>query len=140
MEKITLSGENFTLRLSFEVAREDFALPVNTSLLVSLIGEDFSAETALDVDIKALSAFSYELCRLYETLSGHAEISEPYGAKSHLAFEGDGMGHIKVSGRLHSQKYIGNAFSLEFENHIDQTELRGFCVCLRKMCSAVLNL
>ncbi|MCD8002592.1 MAG: hypothetical protein LUG88_01510 [Clostridia bacterium] len=45
------------------------------------------------------------------------------------------MGHIKVSGRLHSQKYIGKAFSLEFENHIDQTELREFCVSLRKMCS-----
>ncbi|MCD8002591.1 MAG: hypothetical protein LUG88_01505 [Clostridia bacterium] len=41
MEEITLSGENFTLRVSFEVTREDIALPVNTSLFYPLSAKTF---------------------------------------------------------------------------------------------------
>ena len=63
-----------------------------------------------------------ELQELKDTLTGKAELKEPYSWDPFLIFEGDGRGHIHISGSITSQNSDWLQ-ELNFENEIDQTFL-----------------
>ena len=114
---------------------EDITYPTNTIMGVNVYSDGFCASTSMDIDIRELAVFSEKLCQVYDTLSGEARIEEPYGLHMYLQFIGDGKGHISVKGLLHGGNRVGNEHTLEFENSIDQTELRAFCFALRDACN-----
>ena len=121
---------HFTLRLLTDVHEEDLGYPVNTTLNVSVMSDGFSACASMDVSARGLAVFAQQLHEIYGSLSGTARIEEPYGQHMYLAFEGDGRGHVSVKGRLCSANQNGAVQTLEFQNCIDQTELKSFCAAL----------
>jgi len=121
-----LNSENFCLHIKLKVFEEDIRLPANTSMEAAVQSDGFSATAAMDIDIRELAKFAADLSRIYETLSGEARIEEPYGRHLYLSFTGDGRGHIAVKGYLEKGSRAGHIQSLEFENEIDQTYLKGF--------------
>ena len=101
-----LEGENFKLSLTFQVFESDIAYQINTIISVFVLSAGFSAYTSMDVDIKKISEFCNELNKLYSTLKGSTKILEPFGKQS-ICFSGDGLGHIHISGTLHSNSADG---------------------------------
>ena len=130
-----LLTENLELKLSPDFYIEDITYPTNTIMGVNVYSDGFCASTSMDIDLRELAVFSEKLCQVYDTLSGEARIEEPYGLHMYLQFIGDGKGHISVKGLLHGGNRAGNEHTLEFENSIDQTELRAFCFALRDACN-----
>ena len=116
-----LESESFSLSLGFEVFESDISYPSNTILTVSVSSAGFSASTTMDIDIKDIPTFYYELQKVYDSLKGEARIQEPYGDQQYILFSGDKKGHILVSGTLNSNGENGFWQELKFENCIDQT-------------------
>ena len=116
-----LESESFSLSLDFEVFESDISYPSNTVLTVSVSSAGFSASTKMDIDIKDIPTFYYELQKVYDSLKGEAKIQEPYGNQQYILFSGDKKGHILVSGTLNSNGENGFWQELKFENCIDQT-------------------
>lgn len=121
-----LETDNFVLKINPRVFEEDIHLPNNAIMEVEVYSDGFSATTSMSIDVKELASFAYDLTEIYKTLSGEAKIEEPYGVHMCLTFSGDGRGHIAVKGFLHKGNRSGNEHTLEFQNEIDQTCLRGF--------------
>ena len=67
-----------------------------------------------------LRRFGLEIERLYEELNGMAEL-RPMEPFLELTFQGDGRGHIKVSGTAYHRLGAGTCLKFEFE--LDQTQL-----------------
>ena len=116
-----LESESFSLSLGFDVFESDISYPFNTVLTVSVSSAGFSASTKMDIDIKDIPTFYYELQKVYDSLKGEAKIQEPYGNRQYILFSGDKKGHILVSGVLNSNGAEGFWQELKFENCIDQT-------------------
>lgn len=123
---IILESENFCLSLDFQVFESDISYPSNTILSVSVTSAGFSASTTMDIDVKDMPDFCNKLQKLYDLLKGEAKIQEPYGNQQHIAFLGDGKGHILISGELNSNGTNGFWQELKFENCIDQTYMPQF--------------
>ena len=85
----------------------------------------------MDIDIKQFKVFVSEIEKLYNTLKGSAEITEPYG-KQHIKFSAGRTGHIYVAGILSSNGADEHFQSLEFENSFDQTYLKSFVFSLKE--------
>lgn len=115
-------------------------LPVNTSLRVMVESDNYRAVATMDIGIKQLVVFSEKLKNIYETLTGEAQIKEPYGKHMYIAFIGNGKGHITVKGFLQNESNKGCQQTLEFENDIDQTDLKGFYMELLHMCKKYTEL
>ena len=120
-----LESENFRLSLDFQIFEEDIPHPVNTTLSIHVSSAGFSASTTMDIDIKDIPIFCKNLKNIYASLTGTAKIQEPFG-KQHILFAGDKLGHIAMSGHLHSNGICGFWQELKFENAIDQTFLPPF--------------
>ncbi len=138
MEYIINTG-NFYLNIKPKVFEEDVSLPVNTIMEVTVQSDGFSAQAAMDIDIKELARFAVDLNNIYETLAGEARIEEPYGMHMYLSFIGNGRGHIAVKGYLYKNSGIGNGQTLEFENDIDQTYLKKFSSDLFNACKKYIK-
>jgi hypothetical protein len=67
-----------------------------------------------------LNRFGLEIERLYEELRGTAEL-RPIEPFLEMTFEGDGRGHILVSGTACNR--LGSETRLVFEFELDQTQL-----------------
>ncbi len=118
-----LNYENFVLKVKPEIFEDDMYLPVNTIMEVMVQSADFSAFVTMDIAIKDLVQFAFDLTQIYKTLSGEARIEEPYGTHMFISFAGDGKGHVTVKGHLNDSR---NEHILEFQNAIDQTCLKKF--------------
>lgn len=125
-----LVTHHFTLRLHTDVHEKDLEYPINTTLNVSVMSDGFRACASMDVCAREMAAFAQQLHEIYRSLSGTARIEEAYGQHMYLAFEGDSRGHVAVKGRLCSANQNGAVQTLEFQNCIDQTELKLFCAAL----------
>lgn len=68
-----------------------------------------------------LQSFHVQLASLYRTLTGSARF-ETLEGQLELEATGDGLGHIKISGKARDQAGIGNQFI--FAMDIDQTQLQ----------------
>lgn len=134
-DTILLESESFSLSLDFQVFKSDISYPSNTVLTVSVLSAGFSASTIMDIDIKDIPTFCYQLQKVYDSLKGEAKIQEPYGNQQYILFSGDKKGHILVSGMLNSNGANGFWQELKFKNCIDQTFLPKFI----KELSAFLN-
>lgn len=134
----TLNSENFSLKIKLDIFEEEVLLPSNTTMEVAVESDGFCAGATMDIDIKELAKFAVDLARIYETLLGEARIEEPYGAHMYLSFAGNGRGHIGVKGCLQKGGHAGNFQSLEFENGIDQTDLKSFSHDLFHVCKKYL--
>ena len=128
--KHILKTDNFEISMDLEIFEGDISYPTNTIMRVAVQSGDFSARTSMDIDIKEFAQFVSNLVNIYETLSDEAIIEEPYGQKMYISFIGNGRGHISVKGYLYSSNN-GYEQRLEFENDIDQTDLRNFCYELK---------
>lgn len=125
----SLYAEDFILKISVKVFEGDLTLPVNTTMKAEIQGEYFAVKAAMDIDVRALAAFSRDLCRIYTVLSGEARLEEPYG-QQYLSFAGDGRGHLTVTGQLGGQSGAGDRYDVEFVCCSDQTCLMDFCQSL----------
>ncbi len=130
----SLTFEGFILELSLEIFEEDITFPVNTSMLVAVKSTTFSAIADIEIDINEFIEFTMDLDCLYENLYGKAVIKEVYGNNMYISFEGDGKGHIAISGYLYNRYCDSNYYDIRFNNVIDQTALRSFCKELKKGC------
>lgn len=126
-----LESNTFSLVLNPNIYYSDIQIPANTSLKITLKSSGFCAQTSMDIDIKEFKVFISEIEKLYNTLKGNAEMTEPYG-KQHIKFSADRTGHIYVTGMLSSNGSDGYFQSLEFENSFDQTYLKSFVYSLKE--------
>ena len=94
------ASKNFFLCLAPTIVFEPEDCDDNTDLRVKLSGEGYNISTVMHVDIYDLAAFADALCTLRETLNGRVLLEESPESEAYLLFEGDGRGHITVSGRL----------------------------------------
>lgn len=122
-----LESEEFVLSISPQIFETDINYPCNTILEVEIWSSGFSGKTTMDIDIKELAKFADDLLKLYENLTGEAQIHEVYGTQMQITFSGNGRGHINIKGYLQNYNRLGNEQNLSFENDIDQTCLREFC-------------
>lgn len=122
----TLETENFSVCIEPEILEADTDLPINTLLKIEVRSDGFAANTTMDINIKDLAQFGYDLSQIQKTLQGDAALAEPYGKHMYLSFSGSGRGHIAVKGCLHKGSRAGWEQTLEFENDIDQTCLEAF--------------
>lgn len=127
-----LNANSFSLLLKAKVYYSDIQYPNNTTLYITLNSSGFCACTTMDIDIKEFKSFAAGINDLYETLSGSAEITEPYGEQI-IQFSTDKTGHINVSGMLHNSGNNGHYQYLKFENSFDQTFLKSFAGSLKEM-------
>lgn len=112
-----LESNTFFLTLNPDIYYSDIQFPENTSLKITLKSSGFCAQTSMDIDIKEFKIFISDIEKLYDTLKGNAEITEPYG-KQHIKFSADRTGHIYVTGMLSSNGSDGYFQSLEFERNL----------------------
>jgi hypothetical protein len=81
---------------------------------------DFSGQINAALRTNELAEFRAQLVTLYETLKGEARLDsiEDWLA---MTFEGDGAGHVSVSGAMRDQPGVGN--TVQFTFNLDQTYL-----------------
>ena len=121
-----IEADRFILEFFPEIHEQDFAYPVNVYLGVKVSSYGYSADTFMDVGVQGIAGFATQLKNLYESLSGKAELEEPYSAHNYIEFSTKTGGHIRVTGRLNNKDAFGYTQEIYFENEIDQTYLREF--------------
>ena len=121
-----IESDKFQLEFLTEIHEQDFAYPVNVYLVVKVSSYGYSADTFMDVGVQGIAGFATQLKNLYESLSGKAELEEPYSAHNYIEFSTKTGGHIRVTGRLNNKDAFGYTQEIYFENEIDQTYLREF--------------
>ena len=119
---LTITTPTLSLTLDITVTESDLTVPVNATLAVGVQAGGFSATAPMDIDARCLSEFCEGIKGIYDTLSGSAKISEPYGER-YLSFSGDGKGHVEVSGYLYNRGGDGFYGEMSFETLTDQTVL-----------------
>ena len=120
-----LQTEDFQLEMLAKVYEEDMSSPVNTSLVLSVSSDGFSASAGMDVDVRDLSEFAMRLNELYETLEGTARLEEPY-SDGYLEISADSLGHIRIRGCVQKSTACGYTQKLLFGNECDQTYVKSF--------------
>ncbi|MCR5781686.1 MAG: hypothetical protein K6G90_03000 [Clostridia bacterium] len=133
MSEHILESNGFCLRFVLNVFESDIEYPINTNMTVSVKSNEFSAKTDLDIDIKAFADFTYQLKKVYDTLSGEAMIKEPYGYQRYISFQADKTGHVIVKGYICDDMKNNELY---FENSFDQTFLKSFS---NELCSMYLK-
>ena len=119
---LIITTPTLSLSLDLTVTESDLTVPVNATLAVGVQAGGFSAVAPMDIDAKCLSEFCEGLKGIYDTLSGSAKISEPYGER-YLSFSGDGKGHVEVSGYLYNRDRDEFYGEMSFETLTAQTVL-----------------
>jgi hypothetical protein len=87
---------------------------------VSVQSAVWSGKLRAEFSAGELRQFGMEIERLYKELNGRAEL-RPMESFLEMIFEGDGLGHIQVSGTACDR--LGSGTRLEFEFEMDQTQL-----------------
>ncbi len=101
---------------------------ISCDLTLQVACDGFCGHTTIDFTTEDFQIFLDELQNLKETLTGKVELKEPYCEDTFLKFEGDGRGHIHISGCITN---MGRDWTqeLNFENEIDQT-----CLPMQQVC------
>lgn len=121
-----IEADTFILELFPEIHEQDFAYPVNANLGVKVSSYGYSANTFMDVSAQRIAEFALQLKVLYEMLTGEARLEELYSVHNYIEFIAETGGHIRVMGRLNNKSAFGYTQEINFENEIDQTNLRSF--------------
>ena len=99
---------------------------------LEVLSAPFSAAITFFFDYPYLNEFINKLDNIRITLVGEAKLGQQY-EEPFIYFQGNGLGHILVSGLL--SIYSEHTQKLEFSFKTDQTALAQFIVGLRKACS-----
>ena len=121
-----IEKEDFRLDLELDKWCDDNG-EINADLTIRVGCEGFYGSTTVDFVAEDFQIFLKEMQKLQDTLTGRAELKEPYDREPFLTFEGDGRGHIHVNGCIESRRSDWTQM-LTFENEIDQTFLPMKCV------------
>lgn len=90
------------------------------STRIEILAGGFRGKIEADLRSEEFDAFRKGVQQLYATLNGRAELSTLEGWIT-LTLEGDGRGHVKVTGAVLDQPGIGNRLIFNFD--LDQTYL-----------------
>ena len=118
MEIIEIEASFFKLNLWPKVYKG--ASPYNMNLRVQVLSNNFSANTEIDTGTLQFDEFIHQLPRMYNSLSGMAELIGNDGQK--IVFEAAKTGHIKIIGNLR-RFLMEEEFKLDFSVEVDQTDL-----------------
>lgn len=118
MEIIEIEASFFKLNLWPKVYKG--ASPYNMNLRVQVLSNNFSANTEIDTGTLQFDEFIHQLLRMYNSLSGMAELIGNDGQK--IVFEATKTGHIKIIGNLR-RFLMEEEFKLDFSVEVDQTDL-----------------
>ena len=121
-----IETDKFQLEFLPEIHEQDFTYPVNVYLGVKVSSYGYSADSFMDVGVQGIADFASRLKNLYESLSGKAELEEPYSVHNYIEFSAKTGGHIRITGRLNNKNAFGYTQEISFENEIDQTYLKEF--------------
>jgi hypothetical protein len=120
MTRIVLGGsesERVELRFTFPApAERDGWLETYVDIVV----KGFRGSIRAFVEVHDLLRFGEQLAKVYESLSGRADLT-PRESQILLAVEGNGRGGVTVKGTAYAEATYGN--KLEFELVLDQTFL-----------------
>ena len=94
MKEYVIKSEGFYLCFQLKVFETDVSYSSNTILTISVISDNFSANSDMDIDIKSFVVFVDALSSLYTTLNGTAIIQEPYGEQQYIDVEGSNLQRI----------------------------------------------
>ena len=97
---------------------------------ISLRSGSFAVH-ALKFYFDGLDEFLFQARRLYETLSGSAELRQQW-ERNHLSIRATSRGHIRVAG--HFELFDGEKQLLEFSFTTDQTFLPALIASLEHVC------
>ena len=122
MDEYIIKLENFSLRLGLEIFESDIKYPSNTNMTVFVESGGFSGRAQMEIDIKEFAQFASKLRSLYDTLSGSAEIKEPYGYRMFISFTAE-RGYVTVKGFLCDDLRQNE---LHFENSFEANYLKSF--------------
>lgn len=124
----------------FEIVTPDFKLelcpkvyegpsPYNIILNAKVVSKSFSVTTEIDTGTLQFGEFTDQLIRMYNSLSGTAELKG--NDHQNIVFEATRTGHIKIKGRL--GRFIQNEdYKLDFSVEVDQSDLRKSVKSLEK--------
>lgn len=91
---------------------------------ISCHGEYFGY-AVVDLRRDMIRQFAKNIKQLYDTLNGTA-ILKSKGEKTHITFQAEKNGHIKISGTLASSDREENPLMLTFAEEFDQTMIKDF--------------
>jgi hypothetical protein len=97
---------------------------------ISLRSGSFALQ-GLKFHFDRLDEFLSQTRRLYDTLSGSAELGQQW-ERNHLSLSATMRGHIRVAG--HFELYDGETQRLEFSFASDQTFLPAFITSVERVC------
>ncbi len=123
-----LQAERFSLAIEAEhlPVRDDDEYE-DMRLRISVRSGEFAGFVSICTNNGGLYTLMNDLERLYETLSGKAEMSECDGIDAcELLFEAVKGGYIRVTGELREDYMCDCAQSLRFAAKFDQTYLKDF--------------
>lgn len=118
MDIIEIEASFFKLNLWPKVYKG--ASPYNMNLRVQVLSNNFSANTEIDTGTLQFVEFIHQLLKMYNSLSGMAELIGNDGQK--IVFEATKTGHIKIIGNLR-RFLMEEEFKLDFSVEVDQTDL-----------------
>ena len=115
---IDIVTPNFKLELCPKVYKG--SSPYNMDLHVNVVSNSFSVTTEIDTGTLQFDEFKKQLIRIYNSLSGTAELLGNDHQK--IVFEATKTGHIKIAGSL-GRFLREEDYKLNFEVEVDQTDL-----------------
>ena len=127
--EFSLETADFGLHMELRIFDDEKGCPSDTITSVEVESHGFSGRASMDISVKELIKFADDLSGIYECLTGKARLRETFG-NMYISFAGDGRGHIGVEGMLSMDCHC-----LEFENIVDQTDMKEFSDKLRKALS-----
>ena len=115
---IEIVTPNFNLELCPKVY--EGASLYNVILHVNTVSNSFSVTTEIDTGTLQFDEFKKQLIRIYNSLSGTAELLG--NDHQRIVFEATKTGHIKIAGSL-GRFLREEDYKLSFEVEVDQTDL-----------------
>lgn len=115
---IEIVTPNFKLELCPKVY--EGPSPYNMNLHVNAVSNSFSVTTEIDSGTLQFDEFKKQLIRMYDSLSGTAELIG--NDHQRIVFEATKTGHIKIVGSL-GRFLREEEYKLSFEVEVDQTDL-----------------
>ncbi len=127
MGLIEIATPDFKLELCPKIY--DGSSPYNMILHVNVVSESFSVVTEIDTGTLQFDEFKHQLIKMYDRLSGTAELNG--NDKQRIVFEATRTGHIKIKGSL-GRFLQGEEYKLDFSVELDQTDLNKSMSKLKK--------
>ena len=100
-----LESNNLSLEMIVDMYTNklDENYPINTNLQVHVQSASFKGKAFLDLDIRQLKEFIYDIGLLIDRRNGEITLEEPYGYRSYITIKNIGGGSYEISGIICSE-------------------------------------